>query len=128
MPIKPNHFVAIPVENLEVAVQAAYGLSRAVGLGILHFKEGPMPPEQIEQLLSHPTPFKHVSMDYVHGRQVKLTIYCHPEDGTKALIGPRWFDHTDHDLIELLKRCGITDPEEAIVAARVAQEEDREDD
>lgn len=128
MSIKPNQFVAIPVENLEVAVQAAYELSHTRGLGILHFKEGPLPPEQVEQLLSNPTRFKHVAMDYVHGRAVKLNIYCHPEDSMKALIGPRWFDHTDHDLIELLKRCGITDPEEAIVAARVAQEADREDD
>lgn len=92
--------------NLRELVQAAYELSVPQGLGFMHFRPSPLTEEEISGIL---TRHEHdnicaVSMDYIHGRSVKLTVYK-KED--RLWIDHEWYDHTTEDLNLLLKRIGV---------------------
>lgn len=112
--------------NLASLIGAAYARSRPQGMGHYHFQPGPLPQEELEKILAHrrfntERQKGSVSMDYVLGRAVKLTVHL-VGDGAdaKRFIPARWFDHSDHDLISLLVGCGLSgeDAESRIAAGR----------
>lgn len=120
MPLDPDYHLVIPRDKLKEAVKKAYELSQPVGMGILHYREGPLTDEEAQGLIdlckgSH---MKLVRMDYVHGRCCKLTIYRHPTDESLALIVAYWQDHTDSQLAELLTTCGVEEPAAMILEVR----------
>ncbi len=92
------------------AVQAAYDLSRPVGLGLLHYRPGSLATEEAERLLSigspHQLPYGGLTpvifLDYVLGRCVKFEIWKN-EQG-EYLIDDPWYDHTAEHLHELICR------------------------
>ena len=87
-------------------VKAAYALSRPQGLGVIHAVDGPLSEADAQAILDEQPPGGRLvaSMDYVHGRACKFTIYRHDE---KMWIRGRWFDHSNHRLAQLLEICGI---------------------
>ncbi len=99
----------IPDEKLVDFVKKVYSMSRPVGMGILHFKEGELTDEEVRQIINIPE--KHgnrqviVRMDYVHGRQCKMNVYRDMEG--RFYIEEYWYDHTDYQLKELLESIGV---------------------
>ena len=90
----PN-FVEVTHVGLRELVRRAYRLSKPQGYGYLHFVPGEISNSMIDTLLDE-TFYRPkgvaVSMDYVLGRAVKLTIY--EQDG-KLFMLENWFDHTE---------------------------------
>jgi hypothetical protein len=89
--------------SLTKMAQAAYDLSGPQGLGHLHYQEGGLSDEEAEALWKRERPdgYCALAMDYVKGRACKFSV--HREDG-RLYINNRWFDHSDADLAELLRR------------------------
>lgn len=92
------------VDLVELA-KAAYDLSRPQGLGFLHFTPDPLTDEEAQSLLRDADSHLALSLDYVHGRAVKLTVY---RDGDTLSMRDRWYDHSQSQLQELLERIGKT--------------------
>lgn len=93
--------------DLSKFVREAYNLSRPQGLGYLHHREGGLPEDELQAILKRDENSKYyaVSMDYVMGRAVKMTVH---KSGDRLVINDRWFDHSDEALKTLLDRCGVT--------------------
>lgn len=104
--LKAKSRIEIPEEKLGDLIRHTYALSRPVGMGMLHFMPGPIPEETVTTILNNKYG---VSMDYVHGRQCKMSVG--QEDG-KYFISRRWPDHSKGDLVELLTRLDIPVPED----------------
>lgn len=91
--------------DLRKFVADVYDLSVPQGMGFLHARPGDLPDEVIDNILKNTPPAIAVSMDYVLGRACKMTVYR--KEGA-LLIGAKWFDHSQEQLNELLRRHGIT--------------------
>lgn len=94
--------LSFPRSRLAAVVSQAYDLSVPVGMGLLHFRPGPLQPEEINSLTSPPLDRcgvgrEGLSLDYVLGRAVKLLIVHEPTDDSFYLIddGRGWYDHSD---------------------------------
>lgn len=86
--------------DLKELIKAAYKLSRPQGMGFVHFEEGELDKDSINKIIDKTNnDYCALSMDYVKGRAVKLTVF--KEDG-KLFIPNRWFDHSEEDLINLI--------------------------
>lgn len=85
--------------DLRELVKKAYDLSEPRGMGMLHFEAGPLPESSVDDILARGTDKIPVSMDYVKGRAVKLTVW-HFDD--KLYLQNSWFDHSESDLLRLL--------------------------
>ena len=87
-------------------IKAAYALSVPVGLGFLHATDGPLSDMDAQSILDAERPDGRIvaSMDYVHGRQVKMTIFR--KDG-RHHINKEWYDHTPAQLEKLLDMIGV---------------------
>lgn len=120
MSINPECHIEIPADKAREAIKAAYDLSTPQGLGFLHAREGGLDDETVDAILANERPDSWIvaTMDYVHGRSCKFRIYHH--EG-RLFIRPRWYDHGDHQLEELLTRLDVESPAEKIEAARTAQ-------
>lgn len=92
--------------DLATFVKKAYDLSRPQGMGMMHHRPGPLSDEDAKTILDQGTQKIPVSMDYVRGRAVKMTVW--KDDDGKLTIKDEWFDHSQRDLDELLKSVGIT--------------------
>ena len=90
--------------DLKELVKAAYDLSKPQGLGFLHFEEGGLSDEEAEKYITDHPRFA-VMMDYVKGRACKLDVFKDSEG--RLFIQGSWFDHSEAQLAELLKRIGI---------------------
>lgn len=86
--------------NLIEIVKAAYDLSRPVGMGYLHYDPEPLTNEKATDLIDLKSE-NVVSLDYVKGRAVKFRVF---KENNKLYIRDSWYDHTESDLQELLKR------------------------
>lgn len=99
----------IDISNVDLVkfVQKVYELSIPVGFGILHYTPQPLSEQEAKTMinLSGPTA---VNMDYVKGRGCKMVVR-REEDG-KLSIANTWYDHTNTQLKELLKFCGVESP------------------
>jgi len=94
-------------------VCAVYDLSQPQGMGMLHFKPGPLPIEDAEDIIKRGeksnysdgslTPI--IYMDYVMGRSCKFTLYRDKDGG--LFIKKYWYDHTEEQLHTLLQKVGI---------------------
>ena len=97
--------IVIPDEKLRDLVRAVYDMSVPVGLGFLHATEGSLSDEDVNRLI-HAEGRIAVKMDYVKGRQCKMTVF-RAADGTLT-IHDQWFDHSDRQLEKLLELLGVT--------------------
>lgn len=89
----------------EDLVRAAYDLSKPQGMGIIHYRSGGLTDDEVDIILSNQRNNIVASMDYINGRSCKFTIF---KKDDKRYIRDRWYDHTEEDLAELLRRCGVT--------------------
>lgn len=97
--------------DLRKLVAAVYANSSPQGMGFLHFKEGPLPDEAIDKIISMETYATRsggdgpiVSLDYVQGRACKFTVW---RKGDRLLVDDRWFDHSPEQLQALLQSDGV---------------------
>lgn len=86
-------------------IRESYNLSSPQGLGYLHYEKGPLQEEIVEQL-DGARSFKNVrvSMDYVLGRAVKLTVH---QKNDRLFIPEEWYDHIPEQYDELFSRLGL---------------------
>lgn len=92
--------------DLVKLAQTAYALSGPQGLGFLHFTEGGLSEEEAKSIVNADTNNRWcaLSMDYVHGRSIKLHVR---REGAKLVLDDGWYDHIDEQYKELLKSVGI---------------------
>lgn len=94
--------------NLKKFIQRVYEMSSPQGMGFLHAQTGGLSDEDAEKILARDTKGRiAASMDYVHGRACKMTVFR--EDG-KYYIRDAWYDHSSAALAVLLKEFGIDLP------------------
>lgn len=98
--------------DLKKFAQRVYDFSRPQGLGFLHFKANALSDEDAQALIDRESARAGValSMDYVHGRSCKMTVFS--EKG-ELYVRPQWYDHTFVQYKKLLAEFGIELPEEA---------------
>jgi hypothetical protein len=86
---------------MPVLVREAYRLSKPQGLGMMHFKPGDIDAVTVAQIVARDDGKNQVaiSMDYVHSRAVKLTVF---RENGRLWIRDEWFDHSSDDLSDLL--------------------------
>ncbi len=63
-----------PISLAVKVCELAFNASKTTGLGMLHFKPGPMSPETHNSLAGQAVSGR-ISLDYVEGRMVKLILY-----------------------------------------------------
>lgn len=93
----------IDVTNVDMVkfVQKVYDLSRPQGMGVMHFQPGGLSDADATALIQDDGT---VSMDYIQGRACKMHVRS--EDG-KLTISDSWYDHTDDQLLSLLRHVGV---------------------
>ena len=95
----------IDVTNIDKRklLQAAYDLSKPVGMGLFHYEPDQLSDEEADGIIER-TGDRGVVFhaDYVLGRQVKLVVFKGPKN--TSYINGKWFDHSDSQLQELLRR------------------------
>lgn len=90
--------------DLKELIRHAYDLSNPQGMGFMHYRPGPIPEELVEDILKDTSSYCALSMDYVMGRAVKLSVH---KDGDKLSLPDKWFDHDNGTYQILLDRLGI---------------------
>ena len=93
--------------DLRKFIADVYALSTPQGLGLLHFKAGPLNDGTIDTIIQNGDERVPVRMDYVGGRACKMTVR---RDGNKLFINDSWYDHGTDQLRELLRRHNIAHP------------------
>lgn len=96
--------ITIPKDKLNDLIRHVYDMSQPVGLGILHFTPKPLSDEEIASMI-HPEGRQAVRMDYVNGRQCKMSVF-RKEDGDYEIYDT-WYDHSPEQLDELLEKLGV---------------------
>lgn len=99
--------------DLRTLARKVYELSRPQGLGILHYQEGSLPDEELEEVIDVSERSRlALTMDYVLGRACKFHVqlagdsgYLLLPDGVTHWIRTDWYDHFRPDLEELLSAC-----------------------
>lgn len=91
--------IEVPVKAIPELVKKAYELSKPIGMGFMHFREGGLSDEEVKNLIDwdDKTP---VRMDYVLGRCCKFNIY---KKGDKFEMRDTWYDHSDSDQDQMLE-------------------------
>lgn len=94
----------IPLAKL---VRTAYVLSRPQGLGFIHARDGGLDDDTLHDILKRGEgdSWCAASMDYVHGRAVKLDVRRIDD---RLYIDNKWFDHSDGQLRQLLDEVGLS--------------------
>ena len=105
MTYKKEEWLDVTGVDLRKLIREVYNLSVPQGLGHLHYTPEGLSDDEVNQILSN-TGYTHlaVAMDYVKGRACKMNVY---KEDDRLYIPDKWFDHTDEQLVELLKRVGI---------------------
>ena len=85
-------------------VQDVYSLSSPQGLGFLHYQPGDITTEQATKLVARFVEDERIalSLDYVLGRACKMVVFRSKGGGYE--LPDSWFDHTESQYAELLKR------------------------
>lgn len=97
--------------DLEAFIQAVYALSCPVGLGMLHYKPGPLSKEDISEWVASAAAHQSgndiaLNMDYVLGRCCKMVVWRRKD---RLFIRDDWYDHSADDLQQLLQKVGRAD-------------------
>jgi hypothetical protein len=104
-----HHQKMIEVKELDLVKFTcdAYSLSTPQGLGVLHAKEGALSLEEAQSFVKAYEGDKRIalSLDYIHGRSCKMTVWHLEEGGYK--LADSWYDHTNAQYEDLLSRHGI---------------------
>jgi len=88
--------------DLVALTKAAYALSVPQGLGFLHAREGDLSAaDAVRVITSSANSRIALTIDYLHGRAVKLTVF---KDGDRLTMRDDWYDHSPSQLDELLAR------------------------
>lgn len=94
--------------DLRKLVQAVYRNSRPQGLGMLHFKEGDLSSEEVEEIVGDVRVSgvgSVLRLDYVNGRACKFGLFRDENGG--LWIQKAWYDHSELDLRRMLKEAGV---------------------
>ena len=88
--------------DLREFVMKCYSASAPQGMGMLHYTPGPLPDDVTDQILSInvSNPKIRLSMDYVLGRSIKMTVY---KDQGKLYVRKAWYDHNESMLLQILE-------------------------
>jgi hypothetical protein len=92
--------------SLVKVLQAAYDLSIPAGMGVFHFKPGPLSDNEASEIIAMSMTDGGINFDYIKGRGLKLFI--RKETDGSFSIGDAWYDHTDAQLKNLLKVLGVS--------------------
>lgn len=89
--------------------QVVYRLSKPQGMGYIHYKGGELSKADAEAEVASQDSDDRIalSMDYVHGRACKMTVFRLAKTG-QLFIRPDWFDHTESQLHQLLDEFGLS--------------------
>lgn len=118
-------YICVPWFKLETLIRSAYNLSEPKGLGFMHYKGGALEQETVDEILRIGKDRRMaVRMDYINGRCCKFDVI---RANGSCWIKNKWFDHTDEDLIELLKSVDILSAKEVIATARKEEVELRQE-
>lgn len=96
-------------------VARCYELSKPQGLGYLHYQPGPLADNYAQAIVQkmERNPGSHVAltMDYVLGRAVKMTIFVDKQTSRRYMHGKTvgWYDHTPQDLQTLIDEFGLVE-------------------
>ena len=87
--------------DLREFVKDCYELSSPVGVGFLHYKDGPLDDETAQRIVDAGRDGQHyaVSMDYVKGRSVKMDVR---RINGRLCIDRPWFRHTEEQLEQIV--------------------------
>jgi len=103
--------------DLLAFVKACYARSRPQGMGALHYIPGDLDDETAAAILANDKDGGiAVSLDYVHGRAVKMVVW---REDTRLFIRNEWFDHSRALLAAALTACGLDG--ERLVEGAVAE-------
>lgn len=96
--------------NLVTFVQRVYEMSQPQGMGIMHFQAGGLPEDDAKRIIEREGPDGRIaaSMDYVHGRACKMTVF---RENGHLYVRPSWYDHSASQYKKLLSEFGVTLPE-----------------
>jgi hypothetical protein len=98
----------IKVDKLDMVkfVRDVYALSSPQGLGFFHFKDGDLSEQEAKEMVDNYSEDKRIaiSLDYINGRSCKMTIF---RSETGYDLPDSWYDHSESQYNELLKRHGI---------------------
>lgn len=94
-------------------IRECYDRSRPQGLGFIHAVNGPIPENEIDDILTRRDKDFVFDMDYVLGRAVKMTVF---RDGGKMFIHNNWYDHSGGQLRDLLTAIGMADKADQVKA------------
>ena len=108
---REENWLDITGVDLGELVRGAYDLSIPQGLGYLHYTPGSLTNDEVDDILTacH-VGYKHLAvvMDYVKGRACKMNVFKgEGEEAGRLYIRKGWFNHTDKQLIKLLKRLNV---------------------
>jgi hypothetical protein len=92
--------------DLRELVKAVYELSKPIGMGFIHYEEGPIPEGILEVCVTAHENDKSISLslDYVLGRGCKFTLF---REKGKLLAYRDWYDHTPQQMEALMNKFGI---------------------
>jgi len=130
MSMNTDCYIEIPADKLRDAIKIAFELSSPQGLGFLHHRPGGLEEEVVDEIVNREgTGHIAASIDYVHGRSCKFTVFRGGDYGNhndRLYIRSSWYDHGDYALEQLLTRIGVDDPAGKIAAAQAAQRAENE--
>jgi hypothetical protein len=97
--------------DLKTFIKEVYALSCPVGLGMLHYKPGPLSDEDVNEWVASAMAHNGgsdvvVDMDYVLGRCCKMVVWRRKD---RLFIRDDWYDHSPDELAQLLNRVGRAD-------------------
>lgn len=114
-------YIEITGVNLADFVRACYAPSRPQGLGAFHYQPGDLDDEAVAAIVERGQKDRMcaVSMDYVRGRSIKMSVYRGPDD--RLFINNDWYDHSRPMLARMLSAVGFDG--EKLIADAVADQE-----
>ena len=99
--------------DLVKLVQKVYSLSEPLGMGFLHYVEGPLDAETAETFVKTSKaikPYTVLNLEYVKGRSCKFHVYLGKDIGSPnaggLYIHQYWNDHQPAHMRELLREFG----------------------
>ena len=97
----------VPLDKL---ISEVYNLSNPQGLGFLHYIEGPIPDDILDQTVQYAKESLEERgefwLDYLSGRACKFRAAIQADE--KLYMSSSWYDHDSEDFQELCSRLGVS--------------------